>query len=145
MTVEKFRPDADPPTRWLRLANDPDSNLFALSAAGARPEHEADTPSEDERVAARIRALADQVRADVEAGGWPPGRIAAAVGRDPADGTFARALKLVQADGGWEATGATTSRRYRPSATLATLADPLRDGRNGESEAGAGCDRERGA
>ena len=68
--------------------------------------------SAEERLADRIRALAALVLA--EQPGWTPARLAAAVGKEPASGTFTRALKLLQDAGEWEATGATKSRRWRP-------------------------------
>ena len=81
-------------------------------------------------LAKRMRELAAQVVRD---GGWAPSRLAAAVGSDPQNGTFKRALGMLLASGEWDATGATRGRRVCPS-DLGQTQTALPMGLNGLNE-----------
>src|SRR5262249_36009577 len=118
----KFRIGAPPAHRWLRVAF-PESGL---ELSEAEPyEHAAEDGTDDQAAAApqdqadyiagRIRLLADQVRTEGAEHGWPPHRLAAAVGLDAQSSAFKRALKLLLDAGEWVAEGNTRARRVRPA------------------------------
>ena len=135
LSVRKFRPDADPPTYWLRLGADPDSGRYALATADARPESSAASsgPSAEDRMADSIRALASQVAGEA---GWEVNRLAEAVGTTPDSGTFKRAIGGLIESGEWEAEGHTRGGRFRPT-IRAIQANPVGDGPNGLNDEAA--------
>lgn len=133
----KFRIGARPPHRWLRVAFTEhglelsEAEPYEHAPADGADDDSAATPQDQgEYIAARIRLLADHVRAEGEEHGWPPHRLAAAVGLDAQSGTFKRALSLLLDAGEWVAEGSTRARRFRPS-IQAIQAAPIGDGLNG--------------
>lgn len=127
----KFRIDAEPEPLWLRMGMV--GGRFTVATAESHEDGSEDEPSADKRLAERIDRLADQVRAD---GGWPPTRLAAAVGSDQTSGTFKRAVKLLLDRGAWQSEGKTSARRLRPSDDLGHSGHSLGVGPNGPSEGG---------
>jgi 5S rRNA maturation endonuclease (ribonuclease M5) len=120
LRAEKFRLAESPRDMWVSIGPVLDfkaegGSRVELAAAEpkARGDDEDDGQSMPDYLAGRIRALADQVRED---GGWPPSRLAAAVGRQRDDGTFKRALGVVLAEG-WTAAGEGKARRVHPPRT----------------------------
>jgi AAA domain len=107
----KARDDEEPGAVWVSFK--PVDGVMTLGAAESYDGSAAvaaASASSEEAMAERMRALAEQVATD---GGWPPSRLAAAVGTNQNSGTFKRALGHVLA-GGSGATGYGKSRRVHP-------------------------------
>lgn len=111
LSVEKFRLDAEPPTRWLSLGLDFTTGTVTLGETDAREEDPEEAPSAEDALTRRIRDLAEQARAD---GGWEPRRLAMAAGTHRRNGTFQRAIAALLLSGEWVAEGSTKARKLRP-------------------------------
>ncbi len=124
----KFRLDREPQTMWLRLAKT--AGLVSIEIAGPLQKSEANADHEPEASAQellveRIRALGRQALAD---DGWPPSRLAEALGVDQRNGTFKRALSALLEGGEWDASGQGRARRLRPANEPGQQALPIGGG-----------------
>ncbi len=139
----KMRPDIEPEPIWLSVKTV--AGFMVVGPAepfeGASADADAKELRAEERLADRIRDLAMNVLAEPH--GWTPARLAAAVGSDPANGTFKGAVRMLVDGGEWEATGATKARRLRP-VDSGDSGKPLRDRPNrSNQEALPGVDLDR--
>jgi hypothetical protein len=124
----KNRIDPEPEPIWMRLTKT--AGFVKLEGAEPFESDDGADVTEQERLVERIRALAAQVAAD---DGWSPSRLAEKVDTTSGSGTFKRAFDILVEAGEWEATGATSARRYRPLHLGQDFGPPIGGGPSGLS------------
>lgn len=114
----KYRLGEEPKPIWLRFRlSGTELGRFGVEATDPQEEEDDDgagsraAVSMSDFLADQIRKQADLVRKD---SGWPPLRLATAVGRSASDGSFKTAMKTLVESGEWAAQGSGPARRYRP-------------------------------